>query len=65
MKLKEFLQFFIGGFIGAIIYKFIVYFSGPYNPNWISSILEVITVAIVMVIVISLFRWWENKDQVE
>ena len=62
MNGREFLQFFIGGFLGGLIYELIVYFSDPYDVVWLDMLFEVTIVAAVIAVTITLFRRFSNRD---
>ena len=62
MNAHEFLQFFIGGFVGGLIYEVIVYFSDPYDVVWLDMLFEITIVAAVIAIIITLFRRFSNRS---
>lgn len=64
MDKREFLQFFIVGFLGGLIYKLLVYFSEPFDANWLGILLEITLIATIIAVVLMLFkRWGERGNQ--
>jgi hypothetical protein len=62
MNLKEFSQFFVGTIIGFTIYESLIYFSDPYNPDWVDKIVEIIILSIFISVSVSLVRWWFGNN---
>lgn len=63
--MKDFLKFFIAGFIGAVVYELIVYFLDPFNPDWLSLLIEIVILSLVVAAVVSLIKYFTpgNSDK--
>lgn len=61
MNGREFVRFFIAGLLGGLIYKLLVYFSGPSDANWVNMVIEITLIATVIAAVIMLFKRWGEQ----
>lgn len=62
MSLYKFIRYFVGSFLGILLYELIVYYSDPYTVDWFDLIPQTITIATAIAVTITLSQRWIESD---